>query len=385
MRPGALPAWRCPVGRARHREARVQPPRARSRTPGRPLAWQLGLLCGILLVPVLALEAYLLIRMAAVERNRHEAVAREAVKGIAISLDRGLSTLGAVAEVLATSDHLVTGDVEAFRQRLHRVPPVAVAEIVLRGGGGAVLMSSGATPPAAHDAAAEAAARATGRAQVSGLLPGGDGGGGDGRRSTFAIVVPVRDAELSRGRVLSLRVPIGELEQLLERQALPGGMAASLTDREGRLMAGTPGAPDPLRALRGTMPGDAAEGWRHGTDASGRPIVLAFARSEVAGWTAWVSMPEARFAAPLHRSLVASVLTAGLFALLAAVLAVSFARWITRPISALAAAAARGEEAPAATPVREVNALSEAYAAARTEAQRLREMQAELRQVARLN
>jgi two-component system sensor kinase FixL len=74
-----------------------------------------------------------------------------------------------------------------------------------------------------------------------------------------------------------------------------------------------------------------------------------------------------------------------IFATLAALLAVTFARWITRPISALAAAAAHGEAATPATPIREVNALAEAYEAARVEAQRLRDAQEEVRHVARLN
>lgn len=329
----------------------------------------------MLLVPVLVLEAYLLIRIAAVERDRHQAVAHEAAKGIAFSLDRGLSTLGAVAEVLATSDHLLAGDIGAFRQRLQRLPPIGAAEVVLRSAEGAVLMASGAVSPGPGDATAETAARATGRAQVSGLLAGGD-------ETAFAVVVRVGGVA---GRVLSLRVPLGELERLLERQALPAAMSVGITDQDGRLLASTRAGLRPVLAPGADLPAEAAEGWRRGVDAEGVPIVLAFARSEFAGWTAWVAMPEATFAAPLRRSLVATVLLAALFALLAAVLAIAFARWITRPITTLARAAARGEDTTAATPVREVNALSEAYAAARAEAQRLREMQAELRQVARLN
>lgn len=377
MRGGALPACRRRGTAATHTgRPAVQSPRAGQRTPGRPLARQLGLLCGMLLVPVLALEAYLLIHLATVERDRHQAVAHEAAKGIAFSLDRGLSTLGAVAEVLATSDHLLAGDIDAFRSRLGRLPPIGAAEVVLRGADGRVLMASGAASPGAGDAAAEAAARATGRAQVSGRLAGGGG------PTAFAVVVPVGGPA---GGVLSLRVPLGELERLLERQKLPRAMSAGVTDQDGRLLASTRPGLGPSLIAGEDLPAEAVEGWHRGVDADGVPIVLAFAPSDVAGWTAWVAMAESTFAAPLRRSLVATGLMAVLLALLAAVLALAFARWITRPISTLARAAARGEETTAATPVREVNALSEAYAAARGEAQRLREVQAELRQVARLN
>jgi signal transduction histidine kinase len=349
--------------------------------PGRPLAWHLGLLCGLLLIPVVALEAFLLIRIASAERTRHEAVARDAARRIAVSLDRGLATLGAVTEVLATSEHLLDDDLNAFRLRLEQVPRISEADIVLRDAEGRVLWTSRGGPPVERDAAAEAAARATGRARFSGLLPGGNG-----LAPAFAVIVRVPDEDATRGRVLSLRVPLRELDRLLSLEGVPSGMTATITDGAGTILARSRDA----ERLVGTRPGggtppDAPDGWRRGEDADGQPTVLAFARSEIAGWTAWVFMPEADFAAPLRRSLAATGAVALAFVALAAFLALSFARRLTQPISALAASAARGEEAPATTPVREVNALAGAYAAARTEAQRLREVQAELRQVARLN
>jgi C4-dicarboxylate-specific signal transduction histidine kinase len=96
-------------------------------------------------------------------------------------------------------------------------------------------------------------------------------------------------------------------------------------------------------------------------------------------------MPESDFTAPLRRSLAAALVLAALFAGLATILAAIFARRISRPISAHAEAVRVGTETMPATPVREVNALAGAYASARAEAQRLRDAQAELRRVARLN
>jgi signal transduction histidine kinase len=348
---------------------------------GRPLAWHLGLLCAALLLPMLALETYLLFRIAASERARHEAVARDQARQIAVSLDRGLATLGAVAQMLATSDHLLGNDLEAFRRRLRQMPPISNAGVVLRGPDGTVLLAEGAVRPGAREVVAEIGALATGRPQFSGLLrdhaeaaPG------------FAVLVPVESATAGSARVLSLRIPVAELQAMLARENVPEGMTATITDRAGTVLARTRDAP----RLIGTRPGSGVataetEGWRRGLDADGEPVVLAYARSEVAGWTAWVLMPEHDFAAPLRRSLAATAVLAVLFAALATVLAVSFARRIARPITELAQAVKTGEDIAPATPIREVNALADAHAATRAEAQRLRDAQAELRRIARVN
>jgi hypothetical protein len=88
---------------------------------GRPVAQHLGALCAALLAPMLALEAFLLVQIAAAERGRHEMAARDAARRVAVALDRGLTTLQAVLEVLATSDYLGGGNIEAFHRRAAQV------------------------------------------------------------------------------------------------------------------------------------------------------------------------------------------------------------------------------------------------------------------------
>src|SRR5687768_17322991 len=55
---------------------------------GRPFARHLGLLGATLLLPMLALEAFLLIRIAASERARHEQEARDAAHHTALVADK---------------------------------------------------------------------------------------------------------------------------------------------------------------------------------------------------------------------------------------------------------------------------------------------------------
>lgn len=350
----------------------------RGGTPGRPLAWHLGLLCGTLLLPMLALEAYLLLRIAATERERHEEAARDAAHHIAISLDRGLTTLQAIVEVLATSDHLLSGDLNAFRRRMRRMPRARDAMLVLHDGDGSLLLTSGSQGMADADAAALAAGPTTQRAQVSGLL--GLGGASPG----FAVTAPVPGPHSGSPRLLSLRVPAGELLEILERARLPAGMVATVTDREGRVLARSE-AVDRFLGFerRGAAEGaPRGEGWVRGLDAEGVPIVVAYAEAEVAGWTAWVFMPEAAFAEPLHRRLWLAAGIALALTGLAVTLALTFSRRIAAPIEALAAAtrlplpdhrphvpaAFAPPAAQRAGGVREVNAVAAALDEARLEA-----------------
>lgn len=335
----------------------------------------LGLLCVSVIVPLLALETVLLVEWAAKERARHEAVARDGARRIAVSLDRALATLGAIAEVLATSDHLLRDDLAAFRRRLRQMPRLSEAGVVLRDAAGNVLLVEGAAHPAARDPATEAAALLTGRPHLSGLLRDDTTGHAD-----FAVVAPVGGAP--ERRLLSLRVPAAELHSLLARDGVPDGMAAIITDRGGAVIARTQDAPQ-LSHLE--VREDPTEGWLTGTDAGRDPIVMAYARSEVAGWTAWVIMPERDFAAPLRRSLAAAAAIAVLVLGLAVLVALVFARRIAKPITDMAEAVRAGDEVATATPILEINQLAAAYAAARTEAARLRGEQAELRRMSRVN
>ncbi|GAA0566375.1 hypothetical protein GCM10009416_00410 [Craurococcus roseus] len=330
---------------------------------GRPLAWHLGVLCAALLVPMLALEAFLLVQMANAERDRHRAEARDTARRVAVSLDRGLTTLQAVLEVLATSDHLRRGDFEALRRRAREVPRSAGTEIAVRDRQGRTLVSTDG-PLLGGDPEADRAALETGRPQITDLLPREEG-----RPWRFAIVAPAVGPGGERDYVIELSVPVKALDDVLGRGEIPAGMTASVVDRRGTILARSaeperfvgaplsPGAP----ARTETRP----EGWRRTADANGTVVVLAWSRSEVAGWTTAVFLPERDFEAPLRRLLWSAAALGAVLAALAAALAFVFARRIARPIAALAGVAAgNGAGAAAAgklaTPVREVNEVGRA-------------------------
>ena len=347
---------------------------------GRPLAWHLGLLCATLLAPMLALEAFLLVQLSTTERALHETGAREAARRIALVLDRELTMLQGTLGLLATSDHLQRGDLAAFYQRSLVVPRLTGVAVLLRDRDGRRL-SDTRVPPGAEpslggtgpggaedtDPETDRVALETGRPQVSGLLPGPAA-----RTPAFTVVAPTSWPGRERAYLVSLVIPAGALDEVLRRESVPPSTVVSVSDRRGVVLARSAeagryvGKPLPLAGWEPTQRGQ--EGWVRTTNVEGVPVVLAYARSDISGWTAAVFMPEARFEAPLRHSLWASAALGALLVALAAALATVFARRIARPIAALTDIATQNGGtgvAELATPVREVNEVGRALAAAR--------------------
>lgn len=352
------------------------PQRGASPPAGRPLTWHLGILCAALLLPLLTLEGYLLVQLNAAERARHEAEAREGARRVAIGVDRDLMLLQGALQLLATSDHLQRGDLAAFYQRAATFPRAEGTVVVLRDSEGRRVIDTrvpwGApldgVPAEDLDPEADRGALDTGAPQVSGFLPLSRAG-----TPAIAMVAPARVSNREPPWLLSLIVPVEAFNAVLRPADVPPAMTATVSDRRGVVLARSAegrryvGMQLPAAGRAPTERG--REGLVRTTDIAGVPVVLAFARSEVAGWTAAVFMPEAAFEAPLRRSLWASAAALGaLLAALAATLAVVFARRIAGPIAALAGIATRHEDngaAELATPVREVNEVGRALAAAR--------------------
>ena len=332
-------------------------------------------------MPMLALAVFLFEQVNTSERALQEMGAREAARRISLILDRELTTLQSSLELLAASHSLQNGSFAAFYERAVTVPRLTGVAILLRSRDGRRLvdtrvpwgtalsdadmdgMNVGDTDPEADRVAAQ-----TGRPQISNFLPGKVA-----QTSVFTVVVSVPWAGPEHAYLLSMVVPIQILDEILHREGLPPSTTATVSDRRGVVLARNAegelhvDTPIPSEAWASTRAG--REGWIRVTDIAGVPVVLAFARSEVAGWTSAVLMPEAKFEAPLRRSLWAWASLGTLLVLLAATLALIFARRIARPIIALANVAIQGEDGGTAdltTPLREVNEVSHALTAART-------------------
>jgi hypothetical protein len=239
-------------------------------------------------------------------------------------------------QVLATSDYLRGGNLAAFRRRAIEAPRPPGAEILVWDKAGRVLAATGQPlNPAVTDrfpAEVDHLATTTGRPQVSDLLFGG--------APAFAVVAPVGGSDTSVRYLLSLVVPSAVLNDLVQGEDVPTGMTATLADRRGIITTrsaepdhyvGMRLPPSTLEAMSGHD-----EGWLRTVADDGTPVVSAFARSAVAGWTTSVSLPEAAVTAPLRHSIWLATGFGGFLACLALALAYGFSRRIARPIEALA-------------------------------------------------
>lgn len=348
----------------------VSPRRVRrgqlARAGGWPLSWHLVALCAAVLAPMIVLEGVLLFSLGNGERTRREGEARDAARRITVSLDRELTAMGTLMEVLATSDYLRAGNVDAFISRARDVPRLPGADIILRDAGGRWLAGTGR---------AEADPEAPGAAATVG--PEGPATSFSGfltrPRAAFSVSVGASGPNGPGSYRISLEVPLAQLGEHLHTAEIPSGMTASLTDRSGHILARTQDAAR-LVGTQVSLPlrvsADEQQGWRRGRNITGEDVVMAFSRSVVSGWTVAVFMPHEAFTAPLRRSFWAGLGLAGLLALLVAAMASLFARRIAQPITSLAGLAA-GRKPSAIKPsegaVREVNAVRRALEDARAE------------------
>jgi two-component system sensor kinase FixL len=335
---------------------------------GRPLAWHLAALCVALLSPVLALLAYLAAQEVAADRARLETEAEGAARRIGITLDRGLTTVRATLDVLATSDYLRLGKFEGFTSRALQIHLSPRSAIVVRDAAGKLVASTLDSRAASFDdeeSAAERLAIATRRPQVSGLLASASGQPG------FVVAAPVPNEDGGISYVISMSLPTETLSSVFRGEKLPPGMVASVLDGDGTVLAQSGG--DDRLVGRKLLPETALpedESWIRARDLEGNNVMAAAVGSEASGWSAVVALPEPVFAAAVRRSLATAVGYGALLCALAVALALWFAAGIARPIATLAGRTLPDADTSAAltTPIREVNAVGRALASARAEA-----------------
>jgi signal transduction histidine kinase/ActR/RegA family two-component response regulator len=153
--------------------------------------------------------------------------------------------------------------------------------------------------------------------------------------------------------------------QLLREAALSPGWIATITDRDGTIVARVPdtgdsvGRPAPARWLQGV--GRAAEGFLEGRVLTDAPVYAAFKRSRETGWVVGVAAPATAVEAPFQRSLLA-LSAGGLgFLTVASALAFVLSRRITGPIAGLARSVREPQDAGTArSSVTEVEELRRA-------------------------
>ena len=301
----------------------------------------------VIVVPLLAFSAFLVLRFAAHEQDFMANTVRERTREAAAAIDHELGVLRARLLILAGSHYLQAGDLTAFHaQALEAVNPEGLS-VALSDPEGRELMNTRTQRDTRSGMSADPTVTrhvaATLVPEVSNLT-----------RDTVTgeIFVAVSVPVLRDGRaiyVLSLNIaPL--LPRLLADLNLPADWIVTIADRGGTTIARNREAD----RFVGQLSGSAAlelfrtsdEGWFPVISREGIPVYAAFARVKFSGWTVAMGIPDAVLFAPVRRSTWILILTGGVALALALLFAAVIGRRIASAIAGLAdyaEAVGRGE------------------------------------------
>ncbi len=264
----------------------------------------------VIVMPLLAFSAALVLRAAANEQDIMANTVRERTRAAAAAIDHELGSLRSRMLILANSSHLQDGDVAAFAPEAATMAAAAGGSIVLTDLTGQELINTLVKPgdplPALPDPAALRRVASTGEPEVSSLTR--DPATGD---MYIAINVPVIHA----GQVAYI---LGlNLARLLPRMIadldLPQEWLAVIADRDGHTLersfeaerfVGQTGSPAALQHFR-----TADEGWFTIVSRDGVPMSVAFAHVKFSGWTVAVGIPDAVLFRPVRYSICLLILS----------------------------------------------------------------------------
>jgi diguanylate cyclase (GGDEF)-like protein len=332
--------------------------------------------CLLMLVVVCLLPASLLAGLTlywTYSDGRRALVGEATLEARAIShtVDAALSTAIDGLQSLGTSPALAAGDFAAFQAEAQRALPYQPgSNVVLSGVDGQQLVNTLSPPgqplPPHNNRSFQQQVIRTGRPAVSDVFLGGLL-----RRPLIAVEVPVhQDARVAY--TLAMGFLPERFAAIIAQQSVAPDRVVSIFDSRGVIVArtheaarfvGHPGAPDLLKAMR-----NSPEGMVETRTLEGIPVVAAYTRSRLTGWSVAVGVPRELLLARLER-LTLWLAGSGLVLLLLSVLAAqAIARRIVGAFDALIAPAiALGEGRSvdsAQLPVVEARAVAEALAQA---------------------
>ena len=318
----------------------------------RPVAQLLSALVLVCLLPGLVGMAIFLLAEYREEHQRYTEDTIRLARSIGQAADKHLLHAQALAQHLADSDELASGDIAAFVHHAERAMSVASVRgqaMVYRRDGSLLVSVPGPGKNRLAPRDETSAVRRvveTRAASISNL-------GADERGTpVLGIHVPVmREGKVIH--VLAVFIPAAQLTTLLQERRLPDGWLASLLDKDGIVAArnrnndrfvGQPA----FAFLRATI-AQRSEGSLEGTSLDGVPTFTVFARSPRTGYTAIVGVPRAQVSGPLWTRLAWLSATVTLLFGFGLLLARHVSRRISRSIHALiepASALGRGALPP---------------------------------------
>ena len=348
----------------------VRPKQATGQAVGWPQAVrsirvQMALLAASLMV-IIALAAALLILNGYRAQNRSvELQLTGTARTVSLAVDGRIREFAGVLKTLALSPRLAAGDLPGFDRLARREVGGPGRWVVLADDQGRPLVDTslplGAPLPRTPSPLFQADRREVDDRglYISDLIPGSPG-----QRPAVGVVTPAPRPDRPTWR-LAVALDPSMLEKTVLKQRLPPHWYATLHDRNGRVIArsresarwvGRLGRPQVLEQILHTT-----NGVSEGRSLEGPPVLFAYKRSPLTGWTLVAAMPKPGAEAALVQSLPLTIgLVLGLM-LLGLALTWWFGGRIARSIDSLAEAAeALGRGAPTppvATGLSEIDAV----------------------------
>jgi PAS domain S-box-containing protein len=226
------------------------------------------------------------------ERDQISQSTLTTVRALVSALDRDLAGITAAAQVLAESPSLASDDLATFyREAKSVLPLLGGSAVVLADAGGQQIINTrvpyGMPLPARAERINHNKVFETGLPSVSDIVIGAVS-----KRPILDIDVPVfRDRHVVYS--LGVAIELVRLNDLLQKQRLPAGWVATITDSSGGIVARTRDpelvgqrVPVRLSAMTPSQPGLVEA---HRVD--GTPIIVGFSKSEVSNWTVAIGVP----------------------------------------------------------------------------------------------
>jgi two-component sensor histidine kinase len=327
----------------------------------------------LVILPLIAVGAFVSQRIAAYERVNLERTVRNLPRDLADAVDRELEGAKAALFALATSPYLDATNFEGLYGQAQRVVksfPGSV--IVLRDAERRQLMVtsvpwgtalSQTSDPVLLEADEKAVASKT--AVVSDMFTGATTG-----QRFLAVEIPIeRDGRVAYLLTLALRPE--RILGLLQARSIDSAWIVGIVDGHDRVIVrtrdheryvGTPASPEFVAHAV------SEEGSFVGRTFDGIPVLTVYMRSRLSGWRIAAAIPLATLEAPLRRSYIATGSMAAIGLLVSIILAIMYGRYITGSVNALqrlAAAGGRGEKVSSfVTGTRELDRVADALAAA---------------------
>jgi signal transduction histidine kinase/CheY-like chemotaxis protein len=333
------------------------------------------------IVPGTLVAGYLVVTSYGRERASRERDMIATARALMQVVDTELKGVQTALQVLATSQHLAAGNLEAFHHRAQEALAGRIgSSIVLADASGRQVVNTarpfGGTLPRHVLPDQLQRVLETGRPALSDVFIGPVLG-----KPMISVEVPVFAGDQVI-YALSTGVSAELLGNILQRQNIPPESLAAILDRTGTIAArtrnpeqfvGKKALPALVRRISET-----AEAALEVEPLDGVPLLAAFARSPTTGWTTAIGVPRASLTADVQRSLSSN---AGLAVVLLA-FGIAAAHIISRRISASiraleAPALALGSQVPLPIPTGEIAEVNEVGAALLRASELIREREAE--------